>query len=115
MAADLYDHYKTRPPGQPKNGVAVSLYTGPGFRPIRRLVGYNYHPHDARDHGSDFERMCEIDPLIVARLIAKDGEPDLPWMLMPETLAAATPPVQAFHLDEIAYAIVADILTLKRL
>jgi GNAT superfamily N-acetyltransferase len=52
--------------------------------------------------------LGEIDPLIVARLIAKEGEPDLPWMLMPENLAAATPPVQALHLDEIAYAIVAD-------
>jgi ribosomal protein S18 acetylase RimI-like enzyme len=91
-----------------QNGAAVSLYTGLGFRPIRRLVGYDFNPHDARDHGSDFERLREIDPLIVARLIAKDGEPDLPWKLMPETLAAATPPVQALHLDEIAYAIVAD-------
>jgi ribosomal protein S18 acetylase RimI-like enzyme len=91
-----------------QNGAAVSLYTGLGFRPIRRLVGYDFHPHDARDHGSDFERLREIDLLIVARLIAKDGEPDLPWRLMPETLAAATPPMEALHLDEIAYAIVAD-------
>jgi hypothetical protein len=45
---------------------------------------------------------------IVAQLIAKDGEPDLPRMLMPETFAAATLPVQALHLDETAFAIVAD-------
>jgi hypothetical protein len=32
-------------------------------------------------------RAENLDPLIVARLSAKDGEPDLPWMLMPETLA----------------------------
>jgi ribosomal protein S18 acetylase RimI-like enzyme len=90
------------------NPAALSLYTKLGFRPIRRLVGYDFDPHDPRNHGSDFERLREIDPLIVARLIAKDGEPDLPWLLMPETLAAATPPVQALDLDEIAYAIVAD-------
>lgn len=91
-----------------QNPAAVSLYTKLGFQPIRRLVGYDFHPHEAGHHGSDFQHLGEIDPLIVARLIAKDGEPDLPWMLMPENLAAATPPVQALHLDEIAYAIVAD-------
>jgi ribosomal protein S18 acetylase RimI-like enzyme len=90
------------------NSAAVSLYTKLGFRPIRRLVGYDFDSHDVRNHGSDCERLRELDPLIVARLIAQDGEPDLPWMVMPETLAAATPPVQALHLDEIAYAIVAD-------
>jgi ribosomal protein S18 acetylase RimI-like enzyme len=91
-----------------QNGPAVSLYTRLGFRPIRRLVGYDFDPHHASNHVSDLELLREIDPLIVARLIAKDGETDLPWILMPETLAAATPPVQALHLDEIAYAIVAD-------
>jgi ribosomal protein S18 acetylase RimI-like enzyme len=90
------------------NSAAVSLYTKLGFRPIRKLVGYGFEPHDVRNHGSDCERLREIDPLIVARLIAQEGEPDLPWMAMPETLAAATPPAQAFHLDEMAYAIVAD-------
>ena len=91
-----------------QNPAAVSLYTKLGFRPIRRLVGYDFHSPDAGHPGSAFQGLGEIDPLIVARLIAKDGEPDLPWMLMPENLAAATPPVQALHLDEIAYAIVAD-------
>jgi ribosomal protein S18 acetylase RimI-like enzyme len=90
------------------NSAAVSLYSKLGFRSIRRLVGYDFHPPDARNHGSDLERLREIDPLIVARLIVKDGELDLPWMVMPETLAASTPPAQAFHLDEIAYAMVAD-------
>jgi GNAT superfamily N-acetyltransferase len=50
----------------------------------------------------------EVDPFIVARFIAEDGEPDLPWMLMPETFAATTRPVQALHLGRIACAIVAD-------
>ena len=91
-----------------QNPAAVALYTGLGFRPIRRLVGYDFNPQGADLGGSDFQRLHEIDPLIVVRLIANEGEPDLPWMLMPETLAAATQPVQALHLDEIAFAIVAD-------
>lgn len=91
-----------------QNRAAVSLYTGLGFRPIRRLIGYDLHPEGSCDRGSDSESLQEIDPAIVARLIAKDGEPDLPWMLMPETFAAATLPVQALHLDETAFAIVAD-------
>jgi ribosomal protein S18 acetylase RimI-like enzyme len=73
-----------------QNPAAVSLYTGLGFRPIRRLVGYDFKPQGADLGGSDSERLHEIDPLIVARLIATDGEPDLPWMLMPETLAASS-------------------------
>ena len=91
-----------------QNQAAVSLYTKLGFQPIRRLVGYELNPDAARERDADYARLREFDPLIVARLIAKEGEPDLPWMLMPETLAASTPPVQALHLDELAYAIVAD-------
>ena len=91
-----------------QNLAAVSLYIGLGFRPIRRLIGYDLRPEGSRDRASDSERLQEIDPAIVARLIAQDGEPDLPWILMPETFAAATLPVQALHLDEIAFAIVAD-------
>ncbi len=91
-----------------QNQAAVSLYTGLGFRPIRRLFGYDFHPDGKRDPGSDLDRLHEIDPLIAARFIAKDGDPDLPWMLMPETFAAATLPVRAFHLDDIAFAIISD-------
>jgi ribosomal protein S18 acetylase RimI-like enzyme len=91
-----------------QNPAAVSLYTGLGFRPIRRLVGYDFKPQGADLSGSDSIRLHEVDPLIVARLIATEGESDLPWMLMPETLAATTQPVQALHLNEIAFAIVAD-------
>lgn len=90
-----------------QNQAAVSLYTGLGYRPIRRLVGYNLHP-DGRARGSDSERLEEVDPAIAARVMATDGEPDLPWMLMPETFAAATLPMQAVHFDQTAFAIVAD-------
>jgi GNAT superfamily N-acetyltransferase len=91
-----------------QNPAAVSLYTGLGFRPVRRLLGYDFNPQGAGLRASDAEPLHEIDPLMVARLIATEGEPDLPWMLMPETLAAATHPFQALHLNEIGFAIVAD-------
>jgi ribosomal protein S18 acetylase RimI-like enzyme len=91
-----------------QNQAAVSLYTGLGFRPIRRLVGYAFNPQGADPRGSDHDRLDEIDPLVVARFISTDGEPDLPWMLMPETLAAAAYPAQAFHINEIAFVIVDD-------
>lgn len=91
-----------------QNPAAVSLYSAVGFRSMRRLVGYDFVPSGAGNVASDLDRLNEIDPLIVARLVAAEGKPDLPWMLMPETLAAATPPVQAFHLDDIAFATVAD-------
>ncbi len=91
-----------------QNPAAVSLYTSAGFRTIRKLVGYEFLPPGAGDGASDLDRLCEIDPLIVARLIAGEGEPDLPWMLASETLAAATLPAQAFHLDDVAFVTVAD-------
>jgi ribosomal protein S18 acetylase RimI-like enzyme len=91
-----------------QNPAAVSLYSGLGFQPTRKLLGYDSQPHSASKSGSDLERLQEVDPFIVARLMAKEGESDLPWQLMPETLAAATPPAQAFHLHETAFAIVDD-------
>jgi ribosomal protein S18 acetylase RimI-like enzyme len=91
-----------------QNPAAVSLYVRAGFRTVRKLVGYDFLPPGASSGGSDLNRLHEIDPLIVARLIAQEGEPDLPWMLAPETLAAATLPAQALHLDDIAFATVAD-------
>jgi ribosomal protein S18 acetylase RimI-like enzyme len=90
-----------------QNPAAVSLYTGLGFRPVRRLFGYDFDPHGGK-RASEPEPLQEIDPAIIARCISIDGEPDLPWMLMPETLAAATRPFQGLHLKEIAFAIVAD-------
>jgi ribosomal protein S18 acetylase RimI-like enzyme len=91
-----------------QNPAAVSLYTGAGFRTTRKLIGYEFLPPGAGRDDSGVKRLSEIDPLIVARLITEEGEPDLPWMLAPETIAAATLPVQAFHLEEIAFAVVAD-------
>jgi ribosomal protein S18 acetylase RimI-like enzyme len=91
-----------------QNRPALTLYDKLGFRPTRKLVGYELYPDVAAGDGSNPEDLKEVDPFVVARLIASEGEPDLPWMLMPETLAAATAPAQGFHLHDIAFAIVAD-------
>jgi hypothetical protein len=65
-----------------QNPAAVSLYTGLGFRTVGRLLGYDFNPQGAGLRASDAEPLHEIDPLMVARLIVTEGEPDLPWMLM---------------------------------
>lgn len=91
-----------------QNPAAVSLYTGLGFRPVRRLFGYDFDPHGEGERVADPEPLQEIDPAIIARCISIEGEPDLPWMLKPETLAAATRPFQGLHLNDTAFAIVSD-------
>ena len=90
-----------------QNPAAVSLYTGLGFRPLRKLFGYDFDPHGSK-RAADREPLQEIDPAIIARHISAEGDQDLPWMLMPETLAAATRPFQGLHLNETAFALVAD-------
>jgi ribosomal protein S18 acetylase RimI-like enzyme len=91
-----------------QNPAAVSLYTGLDFRPVRKLFGFDFDPYGGSNRASELEPLEEIDPTIIARCISMEGEPDLPWMLMPETLAAATRPFQGLHLNGTAFAIVAD-------
>jgi GNAT superfamily N-acetyltransferase len=75
-----------------QNPAAVALYSGLGFRPIRRLFGYDFDPNGESKDAPDLAPLQEIDPAIIARWISIEGERDLPWMLTPETLAAATRP-----------------------
>lgn len=88
-----------------RNERAVAFYTGLGFSPVRRLVGYQRAPGEVAP-GTD--ALSEVDPLELARVVAREGEPDLPWMLAPETLSAAAAPARAFTLDGRAYALVGD-------
>ena len=88
-----------------QNTPAVGLYTSLGFRTRRRLVGYRREAVEATE-SSDL--LVEIDPLAFARLAAREAEPDLPWMLAPETLSAAGFPARAWHLEEHAFALVGD-------
>jgi len=88
------------------NEPALGLYQGLGFRARRRLFGYRRAngPGATEAAGS----LSECDPHDVARVVAREGAPDLPWMLAAETLAATTHPERAFHLDHHAYAVIKD-------
>jgi ribosomal protein S18 acetylase RimI-like enzyme len=86
---------------------AVRLYTGLGFRPRRRLLGYRWPAFPLT--GEVPEAIAEIDPLDFARAVAADGGSDLPWMLAAESLAAASAPARAFSLGGgRAAALIAD-------
>jgi ribosomal protein S18 acetylase RimI-like enzyme len=86
------------------NAPAVALYTKLGFRPRRRLVGYRWEVQIPEPS----DPLEEIDPLDFARAVAREGEPDLPWMLTAETLAAFATPSRAYRLDDRAYAMISD-------
>ena len=79
------------------NTQAQKFYEKFGFKRMRRLVGY---VHDARvpKRARGGPGMELVDPLEFARMALREGEPDLPWMLHPESLAAAGSPVQAFRI-----------------
>ncbi len=86
------------------NEPAVRLYKSLGFKIRRNLVGYrrlagSVPPADVAD-------LVEIDPLTVARVVASEGAPDLPWFMAPETLAACTAPARGLALADDAFAIV---------
>jgi ribosomal protein S18 acetylase RimI-like enzyme len=88
-----------------QNAPAVALYTRMGFLTRRRLVGYRWEPGLISD---STDTLDEIDPLDFSRIAAREGEPDLPWMLAAETLSAAAPPARAYVLEDRAYALVSD-------
>jgi ribosomal protein S18 acetylase RimI-like enzyme len=88
------------------NAPAVKLYEGLGFRPSRRLVGYHRDPGGTAPEVTDM--LDELDPLDFARVVAREGEPGLPWMVAPETLSGTVLPARAFHLDHRAYALLGD-------
>jgi ribosomal protein S18 acetylase RimI-like enzyme len=88
------------------NTPAMKLYEGHGFRPSRRLVGYHHDPGGAVPEVMD--TLYGLDPLEFARVMAREGEPGLPWMLAAETLSGVVSPAQAFHLDHRGYALIGD-------
>jgi ribosomal protein S18 acetylase RimI-like enzyme len=88
------------------NTPAVNLYTNLGFSPLRRLIGYHRRPCGSSPDAAD--TLSEFDPLDFARVVAREGEPGLPWMLAAETLSGMVSPVLAYHLDHHAYALIGD-------
>jgi ribosomal protein S18 acetylase RimI-like enzyme len=89
------------------NESAIALYTRLGFSARRRLVGYlrAAEAGEADRRGAD-EALAEVDPLEFSRVVAQEGDDELPWMLMAETFAAATAPAKAYSLGGHAYALV---------
>lgn len=86
-----------------QNTPAVKLYKSLGFRVSRRLVGYRWEPVPLEGPAG---ALREIDPLELARVAGREGEPELPWMLAAETLSAATAPARAFALEDRAFALI---------
>lgn len=99
-----------------QNTPAVKLYESLGFRVARRLVGYRWQPVPLERRAGT---LREVDPLELARIVGREGEPGLPWMLEAETFSAATAPARAFALEERAFALVlnpdAETLTVSAL
>jgi ribosomal protein S18 acetylase RimI-like enzyme len=85
------------------NAPAVGLYRNLGFETARRLVGYR-HANPAGE-GDELE---EIDPVVLARVVAEEGEPDLPWVLAPESLSAYAHPSRAYTLSGRSFALIGD-------
>jgi ribosomal protein S18 acetylase RimI-like enzyme len=99
-----------------QNTPAVKLYASLGFHPVRRLVGWRWTPPASVEPA---DALREIDPLELAHIAHREADPDLPWMLAPETLSAATAPARAYALEDHAYALVgnpqAETMTLSAL
>jgi ribosomal protein S18 acetylase RimI-like enzyme len=80
------------------NPPAIRLYERLGFGITRTLSGFR-RPEGAAVPAPPADTLTEVDPLTVARLLGREGDAGLPWMLAPETLAATTAPfVQAWQL-----------------
>ena len=86
-----------------QNTPAVNLYASLGFQRVRRLVGWSWTPPTPP---AEADALQEIDPLELSRILHREAEPGLPWMLAPETIAAVTRPVRTFALEDRAYALV---------
>jgi ribosomal protein S18 acetylase RimI-like enzyme len=82
-----------------QNPRTLGLYQSLGFEITRRLVGYQ-RPAMA----GQLEDLVEIDALEFSRVAALEGEPDLPWQLMPENFAGQS--ARAFQLEDKAFALV---------
>lgn len=89
-----------------QNTPAVNLYASLGFQVMRRLVGWRWTP--SGDAAPSTDALREVDAAEVARIATLEGERDLPWMLAPETLAAAAAPARAFALEDRAYAVLSN-------
>jgi ribosomal protein S18 acetylase RimI-like enzyme len=85
------------------NEPARRLYERLGFQNTRLLTSFNC---PGKPGERPTQELAEADPREVARLLSREADEDLPWMMAPETLMAAAPPVRAYQLAGKAFAIV---------
>ncbi|TGE24587.1 GNAT family N-acetyltransferase [Hymenobacter aquaticus] len=83
------------------NERARRLYERLGFRNTRELFTFRRQPQAVEDAAP----LTEVDPADVARLVAREGEANLPWMFAAESLMAATAPTRALSLDDKAFVL----------
>jgi len=87
------------------NERARRLYERLGFRNTRQLVNFSC---PRAGSANTKQVLAEADSREVARLLAREIDTELPWMIAPETLAALASPVRALHLHGKAFAIVRE-------
>jgi GNAT superfamily N-acetyltransferase len=78
-----------------QNTPAEKLYTGLGFRTVRRLMGYEGQHLNGEP--------AALEPLPIpdlARRVTRWGQADLPWQISGETLLKFSPPYVAYALGE---------------
>ncbi len=91
-----------------KNASGVRLYRDLGFETVRRLVGYERDPGPAAGEPGD-DRLKEVDPREMAKVVEYEAPFDLPWQLAAETVAASGPPAIALRLEDKAYVLLSSI------
>ena len=82
------------------NDPAIQLYQNAGFQTIRRLLSFKQLNPLGESHNFEKSDIREI-----AKLVASNGLPKLPWQLSSETLAQFGPPSQGCQLDS-AWAVI---------
>ena len=92
-----------------QNTGAYVLYRDLCFVTVRHLFGYQFDDAPHADFGGQPAGFRDIDPLEIAQLVRTEGDPDLPWQLEPETLAAFTPPAVALALEDTAFALLSSV------
>ena len=81
-----------------QNPRAVHLYQSCGYKPIRRLMGYDYQAHDQEDDESPSQPTVDI--LEAARHITAWESDDLPWQCSGIALAKGGAPSVAYRIGD---------------
>jgi len=81
-----------------QNEAAIALYRDAGLEITRPLLGYELAP--GAGPPADDGGLVEVDGSEVARAVAAEGEPDLPWQLDAATIAGWGPPSAGYAIRD---------------